>query len=81
MFNMTTTLEVIEIKKKTKAKVFENVEVGDIIKFSVPLKPVGSNRGTYASYIKIHNITKDEITSKSFNQLFGGFDCFEFKEV
>lgn len=61
--------EVIEALKPTQAKMLKNIEVGDILIFEVELKPAGSNRGTYATYITIINNRTGEETDKSFNQL------------
>lgn len=38
-------LLVLDIKRKTKAKMFRDVKVGDILQLSVPIEYVGSNRG------------------------------------
>lgn len=69
---------VEKIKKKTKAKMFENLKVGEQIQFSVPLRRVGrNNRGTYATYITAKNIDTGEVTEGSFNQLPKIIDSFE----
>lgn len=70
---------VSKINKKTKAKMFENLKVGDQIEFSVPLKAAGRNRGTYATYIMVKNIKTGESTSSSFNQLPIIMSAFEFE--
>ena len=44
-------ITVTNIKRKTKAKMFCNLQVGDKIGFSVPIKYAGCNRCTYATYI------------------------------
>lgn len=71
---------ITKINRKTKAKMFENLNIGDKIKFSVPLKRAGRNRGTYATYIKVENINTGETTNSSFNQLPIILDAFEFSE-
>lgn len=75
------TLEVIEIKKKTKAEMFKSLKVGDKILLSIPVKTAGSNRGTYASYIKVENLQNGECTYKSFNQIVDILNLFEFKAI
>jgi len=70
---------VTKINRKTKAKLFKDLNVGDKIEFSVLIKRAGSNRGTYATYIEIRNIDTDEYTFSSFNQLPSILDTFEFK--
>jgi len=61
---------VMKVLKKTKALLFQDVEVGDQLMFSSVLKTAGTNKGkTYASYIQTTNITKNDYTYSSFNQL------------
>ena len=74
-------LEVAKINRKTKAKMFGNLNVGDVIEFSVPIKQAGSNRGTYATYITATNLKTGEKTSSSFNQIPKILEAFEFKQV
>lgn len=74
-------LTVTKINRKTKAKMFEHLVVGDIIEFSVPIKEAGRNSGTYATYIKATNIKTGETTSSSFNQLPAVLKAFEFDAV
>lgn len=73
------TLVVTKINRKTKAKMFENLKVGDKIKFSVPIKYAGRNHGSYATYILIKNIETGETTHSSFNQLPSILDAFELE--
>jgi hypothetical protein len=73
------TITIIKINKKSKAKMFESLKVGDKIEFSVPVKAVGRNGGTYATYIKVTNIKTGESTSGSFNQLPVILKAFEFE--
>ncbi|WP_206459343.1 hypothetical protein [Anaerovorax sp. IOR16] len=74
------TLKVIKINRKTKAKMFKNLKVGDTVQFSVPIKKVGRGRsGTYATYIKALNIKTGEETESSFNQIPIILDAFEFE--
>lgn len=72
-------LKVSKINKKTKAKMFENLKVGDQIQFSVPIKEAGRNKGTYATYIKATNLGTGETAYNSFNQLPTLLDIFEFE--
>lgn len=73
-------LTVEKINRKTKAKMFEDLKVGDKIQFEVELKRAGGNRGTYATYIKATNLENNEITHSSFNQMPRILDAFGFKE-
>jgi hypothetical protein len=59
---------------------FCNLNVGDKIKFLVPLKYAGHNRGTYATYITIIKLETGEQTQLSFNQLPRVLDAFEFTD-
>lgn len=69
---------VVQITGKTKAKMFGNLKVGDKVQFSIPIKFAGSNRGrTYASYVKCINLSTDEYTEMSFNQLPNILENFE----
>ena len=61
---------VNKILKKTRARVFENFEVGDRIQLSVEAESVGGSRGrSYAADIRVSNLTKGEHTFKTFNTL------------
>lgn len=59
---------------------FCNLNVGDKIKFSVPIKYAGCNRGTYATYITVTNLETGEKTHSSFNQLPTILTAFEFTD-
>lgn len=72
-------LEVTEIKKKTSAKMFKDLKIGDRILLTIPVKYAGMNRGTYASYIRIENLSNGDYTHKSFNQITSLLSLFEFK--
>lgn len=75
-------LVVSEIIRKTTAKLFKDLVVGDKIKLSVILKPAGTNRGqTYSTYIKVENLNNGEKVFNSFNQLPKLIDCFKFKKL
>lgn len=83
--NLTCTAKCLAIKKKTKAQMFTNVQVGDIIEFTLPLQPTGSKRGiggAYASFVDCVNIRTNEKAQFSLNQ-FGLFlyQCFEWEQI
>lgn len=71
---------VKKILKKTSAKGFKEFKVGDEVEFSNELKACGRGRGTYATYIEIHNKTQDIKVCKSFNELSMLLSCFEWEE-
>lgn len=71
-------LLVLDIKRKTKAKMFRDVKVGDILQLSVPIEYVGSNRGrSYAVDIKVKNLNSGQVAYKTFNQITSLLNCFE----
>lgn len=74
------TLRINKINRKTQAKMFKDLKVGDKVEFSVPIKQAGSNRGTYATYIIAENISSGARTNSSFNQMPRILDAFEFEE-
>lgn len=75
-------LKIVKINKVTKAKMFENLEVGDVIRMSIPVKRAGSGgRGTYASNIKIENIAAGEYAFKTFNEIGSMLSIFEFEAI
>lgn len=75
-------LRVKKIIKKTSAKVFKDLAVGDEVEFSVQLQRAGVSRGrTYSTYVKFKNLENDEVVMNSFNQLSSILDKFEFEEI
>lgn len=76
----SNTLIVEEIKRKTSAKMFKDIEVGDKLSLSVDVDYAGSNRGmTYATYIKCVNLSKNDVAYKSFNEMPRFLNMFELK--
>ncbi len=76
------TLRVSKILKKSSAKMFSDLKVGDTIKFSVNLERAGgNNRGTYATYIKAEHLESGNTNHSSFNQMPSIISRFEFEEV
>ena len=75
-------LLVLDIKRKTKAKMFCDVKVGDILQLSVLVEHVGSSSGqSYAVHIKIKNLNSGQVTHKTFNQITSLLNCFEMREI
>ena len=72
-------LTITKIKKKSYAKMLKDLVVGDKIQLRVSAKPVGGNRGTYASYIQVVNIKTEEKNEFSFNQIAILYDTFEWE--
>lgn len=73
-------ITVKAIKKKTQAKMFKDLKIGDQIYFSVPIEAAGRNRSTYATYITVTNMKTLEKTESSFNQLPTILKAFEFEQ-
>lgn len=74
-------VRVSKIVKKTRAKMFEDFQVGDEIRLSVEAETVGGNRGrSYAVDVLIENITQNRRAYKTFNQL-SVLNNFEFEDV
>lgn len=72
---------VTKINRKTKAKMFKNIELGDVLIFTCILERLGTTRGnTYAPHVKIENISKKESVHKSFNELGNIMDAFEMTD-
>lgn len=71
-------LLILDIKRKTKAKMFCDVKVGDILQLSVPVACVGIN---YAVHIKIKNLNSGQVAYKTFNQITPLLNCFEIREI
>lgn len=74
--------EITKVKNKTAAKVLCSVNVGDRIKFSLPMEPQGvGSRGHYAVYTTFHNLTTNETVQISMSQFKYKFEyCFDFQE-
>lgn len=65
-------LTVVKINRKTKAKMFTNLKIGDKIQLSA-----GRNSGSYATYIDVVNVGTGERTLSTFNQLPSILNAFE----
>lgn len=74
--------QVSKVLKKSSAGMFKNLKEGDLVYFSLELKPIGRSRnGTYATYITCTNYNTREKTESSLNQLGRTLACFEWKEL
>jgi len=71
--------KVTAIKKKTKAKFFKDVKIGDLLVFELKLRNTtgASGGGNYATYISISNISQGTYTHNSQAQLLNNLDNFE----
>lgn len=75
--------EITKLNRKTKAKGFCNLKVGDIIYFETEIKPAGRyNNKLYASgFDCINATTKEYIGGFTHNTSPYYLDIFELKEV
>lgn len=73
-------VRVTKILKKTQARMFKNIEVGDVIQLSIGAERVGrgSRGSTLAADVRVDNLTKGQHTYKTFNTL-GVLDNFEYE--
>lgn len=82
MLTLRTVARVMKVNRKSKSPGFENLQVGDILEFSIQVCRVGSNRGrTYSPYIKILNTRTEKFSELSFNQIESVLSCCELKDV
>lgn len=77
---------ITEIKCKTRAKVFEDWRVSDIIRFSTVMASTSgaSGGGNYASYFDAENITQGTVATKSQTEMcgmFGKYGAFEMNRT
>lgn len=77
---LKTVAVCTKIHKKSQSPAFKDLQIGDSIEFSVEIKAVGRNRGSYATYIICHNSKTNNESKLSFNQIGKTLDCFEFEE-
>lgn len=76
-FLLDRTVKVTEIKRKTSAKLFEDVEVGDVLRFSVTLQKTGG----YQSDVTVENMTKGHSRYDRMSVIAKSLDVFRFEEV
>ena len=78
---LKTIATCTEIHKKSQSPAFKDLKNGDVIEFSVEIKPVGrSSRGTHAAYIRCFNPQTNQVSNLSFNQIARTLECCEFVE-
>lgn len=84
MLILRTTATVTKINRKSSSPCFNNLQLGDVIEFSIPIKNVGrkcSRRGSLASYILCHNHRTNAKSELSFNQIEKVLECCELEEI
>lgn len=75
---MICVAECTAVNKKSKAKGFQSLRVGDIMRFTIPLKAIGL---THVAYIDCKNMRTGEEGFHSFNQIEKYLDCYDFKQI
>ena len=81
---MKCKVKILAKVKNTSAALFNKVEVGDILEFSVPLQGPGRRRrgvGSYASYMQVINKSSGEERIISMNLFDNIKGSFQFVEV
>lgn len=66
---LLNSFTVTEVKAKTKARLFKDVEVGDVLVFRIPLAATGRGRGCYAATVEVENIRSDQHDYYTLNEL------------
>lgn len=82
MLTLRTIATVIKINRKSSSLCFKNLQVGDVIEFSVPISYAGYSRnGTCATYIVCHNNRTNVESQLSFNQIEKVLECCKLEEI
>lgn len=84
MLTLRTTATVTKINRKSSSPCFKNLQLGDVIEFSIPIKNVGrkcGRRGSLAAYILCHNRRTNAESELSFNQIEKVLECCELEEI
>lgn len=68
-------------KRKTTAKFWKDIDVGDKISFSFTVSGHGTGRHMNAVYMTVENLTKSDEIYDTLNRLVRNMDGFEFEEV
>lgn len=82
--NLRALIEITGMKgnTKTKAEVFKDTQVGDVLSLVVTLQRTTSSRGNYATFVNILNKRTDALTVKSQTDTMNILNkYFEFKQV
>lgn len=77
---LKTTAICTKIHKRSQSPAFKNLQIGDLIEFSIEIKAVGRNKGSHAAYINCLNPKTQNESKLSFNQIGKTLDCFELEE-
>ncbi len=77
MLELRLKLRVTKIKKKTQARVFKDLKIGDEILLSSTL----DNYAGYQKMLKVKNLVTGEEDFKYFTIISNILDKFEFEEI
>lgn len=74
-------LVITDIRKKTTARLFTDLKVGDNFRFTVQLKnTTGASSGLYALSVRVSNLTTGDSKVFSQNEVLKYLDCFGYQE-
>lgn len=69
-------------EKRTKAEMFKDTQVGDIISMVISLERTTHRRGNYATYVNCLNKRTDALTVKSQSEVFSILNkYFSYRQV
>lgn len=77
MFELKLKLKLVRINKKTQAKVFKDLAVGDEVLLSATL----NNCAGYSKMLTVTNLKTGEKDNKYFTEISKIFDRLEFEEI
>lgn len=75
----STTVKILGIKKKTNAKEFKDLKVGDSIVITTSL--LNMNKMYGAPVCRVFNNQNGSIVEKSAKQIYNILDCFDYYTV
>lgn len=82
MLTLKTKAKVIKIKRNSTSPCFNNLEIGDMIEFSVPIQRAGTAGGrTRPTYITCHNKRTNKESKVTFNQISNIVNCCVLEEI
>ena len=82
MLTLRNRILIQEIKKKSQAKAFANVEVGDILDIAIDVRNPGRGScGAYAPKCSVTNFHKGTIGKTTLARLSNTLNCYKYQEA
>lgn len=79
MMLLEKTYRVTAVHRKSSSDAFKDLNVGDLVNFSIPLSPVGrGGSGSYAAYVSCTNLQTGKESKLSFNQISKTLELFDW---